>query len=63
MRLPPEPAGQPGTESFPVTAAEVTGDEHDRLYGIRAERYPGFAKYRERTDRVIPVIELIRAES
>lgn len=49
-----------GTDRFDVTATEITGAEHDRLYGIQAERYPGFATYRERTQRVIPVIELTR---
>ncbi|OBJ71660.1 nitroreductase family deazaflavin-dependent oxidoreductase [Mycobacterium sp. 1274756.6] len=52
-----------GTETYPVDATEITGDEHDRLYDIQAERYPGFAAYRERTDRVIPVIALTRADA
>ncbi|BBZ24166.1 nitroreductase family deazaflavin-dependent oxidoreductase [Mycolicibacter hiberniae] len=52
-----------GTETFPVVATEITGAEHDRLYAIQAERYPGFATYRERTERIIPVIELTRTEA
>lgn len=52
-----------GTETYPVTATDITGAEHDRLYAIQAERYPGFATYRERTDRVIPVVELIRNQT
>lgn len=60
LRANPSAMVEVGTQTFPVTATEITGAEHDRLYGIQAERYPGFATYRERTDRVIPVIELIR---
>lgn len=60
LRANPAAAVEVGTETYPVTATEITGAEHDRLYAIQAERYPGFAAYRERTDRVIPVIELTR---
>lgn len=60
LRANPAATVEIGTESFPVTAAEITGAEHDRLYDIQAERYPGFALYRERTARIIPVVELIR---
>jgi len=28
------------------------------LYAEQARRYPGFAEYEARTDRVIPVLEL-----
>ncbi|MEB3019843.1 nitroreductase family deazaflavin-dependent oxidoreductase [[Mycobacterium] crassicus] len=60
LRANPSATVEVGTESYPVTATEITGAEHDRLYAIQAERYPGFAKYRERTERIIPVIELTR---
>ena len=60
LRANPSATVEIGTETFPVTATEITGAEHDRLYDIQAQRYPGFAGYRERTDRVIPVIELTK---
>lgn len=60
LRANPSATVEIGTETFPVTTTEITGAEHDRLYDIQAQRYPGFAGYRERTDRVIPVIELTR---
>lgn len=60
LRANPAATVEVGTETYPVTATEITGAEHDRLYAIQAERYPAFAAYRERTDRVIPVIELAR---
>lgn len=60
LRANPSATVEIGTETFPVTTTEITGAEHDRLYDIQAQRYPGFAGYRERTDRVIPVIELTK---
>lgn len=63
LRANPSATVEVGTETFPVTATEITGAEHDRLYDIQAQRYPGFAGYRERTERVIPVIELTRTQA
>lgn len=60
LRANPSATVELGTDTFAVTAVEITGAEHDRLYGIQAKRYPGFATYRERTQRVIPVVELIK---
>jgi deazaflavin-dependent oxidoreductase (nitroreductase family) len=52
-----------GTEKFPVTVREVTGDERDRIYAEQARRYPGFAEYETKTAgiRTIPVLALTRA--
>jgi deazaflavin-dependent oxidoreductase (nitroreductase family) len=41
-----------------VVAHELPHDERDRIYAIIVQRAPGFGKYEERTDRVIPVFEL-----
>jgi deazaflavin-dependent oxidoreductase (nitroreductase family) len=51
-----------GTETFPVTVTDVTGDERDRIYAEQARRYPFFADYEEKTrgTRVIPVIAFDR---
>ncbi|WP_019969934.1 nitroreductase family deazaflavin-dependent oxidoreductase [Mycobacterium sp. 141] len=43
-----------------VTARELPREERDRVYEIIKQRAPGFADYETRTDRVIPVFELIR---
>lgn len=56
----PEAIVEVGTERYPVVATEITGAEHDRLYAIQAQRYPGFADYQTRTSRVIPVVALTR---
>ena len=60
LRANPAATVEVGTETYPVTATEITGAEHDRLYAIQAGRYPGFATYQESTERIIPVIELTR---
>ena len=51
-----------GTESYPVSVAEVTGGERDRIYAEQARRYPGFAEYEVKTAgiRTIPVLALRR---
>jgi deazaflavin-dependent oxidoreductase (nitroreductase family) len=51
-----------GTESYPVTVRELTGDERDRVYAEQARRYPGFADYESKNEgiRTIPVLELRR---
>jgi deazaflavin-dependent oxidoreductase (nitroreductase family) len=52
-----------GTETYPVTVRELTGDERDRVYAEQARRYQGFAEYARQTAgvRTIPVLELKRA--
>lgn len=60
LRANPTATVEVGTETFTATAHEISGPEHDRLYAIQAGRYPGFAKYQEGTDRIIPVLELVR---
>ncbi len=49
-----------GAERFGARAKVVTGAERDRIYADHAAAYPGFAEYEEKTDRIIPVVELHR---
>jgi deazaflavin-dependent oxidoreductase (nitroreductase family) len=51
-----------GTEQYPVSARELTGEERDRVYAEQARRYPGFAEYEQKTAgiRTIPVLALSR---
>jgi deazaflavin-dependent oxidoreductase (nitroreductase family) len=51
-----------GTETYPVTVTELTGDQRDRVYAEQARRYPGFAEYEQKTAgiRTIPVLALRR---
>ncbi len=48
------------TDTLQMTASVVEGPERDRIYAEQARRYPGFAEYQEKTDRVIPVVALDR---
>ena len=45
----------------PVVANELPRDERDRVFEVVKERAPGFAEYEKRTDRVIPIFELVRS--
>ncbi len=47
-----------GADTREVVAAEVTGEERDRIYAIQSEQQPQFAEYAQKTDRKIPVVEL-----
>lgn len=51
-----------GTESYQVTVSELHGEVRDRVFEEQARRYPGFAKYAEKTAgiRKIPVLALRR---
>ena len=52
-----------GTETYPVTVREITGDDRDRIYAEQARRYPGFGEYAEKVAgvRTIPVLALTRS--
>lgn len=50
-----------GTETHDVVAKVLTGAERDEYYAKQAAVQPQFAEYQSKTDRKIPVIELVRA--
>jgi deazaflavin-dependent oxidoreductase (nitroreductase family) len=54
-----------GTQSWPVTVEEVTGEARDTVYRRQAAAYPGFAEYEEKTRgiRTIPVLALTRSRT
>jgi deazaflavin-dependent oxidoreductase (nitroreductase family) len=49
-----------GGETFAVDSRVLEGDERLRGFEILAEANPGFRDYQQKTERVIPVIELTR---
>lgn len=51
-----------GTEKFQVRATVAEEPERTRLYDKMIETMPGFADYRAKTTRVIPVIVLTRVK-
>lgn len=49
-----------GTETIPVHATEVTGEERETIFARQAARFPTFADYERKLARTIPVIRLDR---
>src|SRR3954467_14730836 len=47
-------------ERIAVDAKEMEGDERADRWQVMLRTWPNFAKYEERTDRLIPVFELTR---
>jgi len=54
----PEVSVEVGTEQFQAKATVTKEPERTRLYKKMATVNPGFAEYKRKTDRVIPVITL-----
>ncbi|MGA8678889.1 MAG: nitroreductase family deazaflavin-dependent oxidoreductase [Acidimicrobiales bacterium] len=52
-----------GTDQYTATATPLQREERDRIFAEQARRYPGFAEYEDKTTRVIPVVELVRADA
>ena len=48
-------------EDIDVTWREIEGEERARMWQVMLRTWPNFAKYEERTTRVIPVFYLERA--
>jgi deazaflavin-dependent oxidoreductase (nitroreductase family) len=49
-----------GTETIPVRATVLEGEERERIFAIQAGRFPTFADMQSRIDRTIPVVRLDR---
>ncbi len=47
-------------ERYEARAVVLAGTERDRVYATQAANFPQFADYQERTERTIPVVELIQ---
>lgn len=57
----PEVEVEFGTDRFTATATPLTGAERDAIYSRQKELFPQFAEYETKTDRVIPVVALVRS--
>ena len=60
LRAHPEARIEVGTETLDVTARVLDADEREPIWEEQKARYPGFADYETKTDRVIPVVMLDR---
>ncbi|MGH7666290.1 MAG: nitroreductase family deazaflavin-dependent oxidoreductase [Candidatus Dormibacteria bacterium] len=58
LKAHPEVSVEVGSDQVEVTAAELTGEERDRLFRRQATRYPQFDGYQAQTKRLIPVVAL-----
>ena len=58
LRAAPHVTIEVETDTIDILASEATGEERERLFRTQAERFPQFAGYERRTERVIPVIVL-----
>jgi deazaflavin-dependent oxidoreductase (nitroreductase family) len=56
----PEVLVELGADRVRATATPVTGEERERIYAEQASRFPAFADYQRKTERVIPVVALRR---
>ena len=61
LRANPQAKVEIGTETFDVLARVAESEERDRIWTKQKADVPGFAKYEENTERVIPVVILERA--
>jgi len=63
LRAHPDVAVETGAGSAPYLAHEAKGDEADRLWPLAISVYAGYADYRTRTARAIPLFVLEPAEA
>ncbi len=60
LRAHPEARIEVGDETLAVTARVLDPSEREPIWEEQKARYPGFADYEAKTDRVIPVVLLER---
>lgn len=60
LRAHPQARIEVGTETIDVTARVLDSEERAPIWEEQKTRYPGFADYERKTDRVIPVVMLER---
>ena len=63
LRANPDVGVQLGPNQWRARAVPVDGEERDRLWKRITTAMPDFAKYQEKTSRVIPVVRLVRQEA
>jgi deazaflavin-dependent oxidoreductase (nitroreductase family) len=60
LKAKPEASIELGTETVPVSATVLDGDQRDEIWAKQKELMPGFADYEKATTRTIPVVLLTR---
>ncbi len=59
----PDVGVQLGAEAWRARATPLEGEERDRVWKRVISDMPNFAKYQDKTSRVIPVVRLVRQSS
>lgn len=54
----PEVVVEVGTDTYTAIATPLADPERGEIYDAQAELYPGFAEYKAKTSRVIPVVAI-----
>lgn len=62
LRKNPEVVVQDGPSTWEMTARELAGVEREQWWERAVAAYPPYTEYQQRTDRLIPVFVLERAE-
>ena len=62
LRTNPHVVVQDGPHTWEMTARELTGGERELWWERATAAYPPYTEYQQRTDRLIPVFVLERAE-
>lgn len=62
LRANPRAHAEFGTDAYDVVARELSSGERDDVYSKIVAAQPTFGDYQKRTERVIPVFELQRAD-
>lgn len=57
----PQVTVERGTETYQASARVLQGAERDAVYAKQVALEPQFGEYQRKTDRVIPVVELVRS--
>jgi deazaflavin-dependent oxidoreductase (nitroreductase family) len=60
IRADPGVTVEVGADRYAASAVETQGEDRDHLFAEVCARMPVFAEYQERTERLIPVVELTR---
>lgn len=59
----PEVTVEVGRERFGAIASVLAGDERDEVFSLCVEKQPLFGEYQAKTERTIPVVELVPADA
>jgi len=63
VRANPDITVEIGKETYTASAVELQRDERDQFFPELVRQIPTYGEYQQRTERVIPLFEIVRAEA